>query len=263
MTKHIPAPFTPKAENLALIRQVSDKIRPDESAHINWYLSYANDHATRLAFDLQIIKEYVATKLAILEYGAVPLLMTKALMDSGYRVSALDIAPERFSTSVKKHKIDVIKCDIEKERTPFQDNTFDAIIFNELFEHLRINPIFTMKEVHRILKPDGTLFLSTPNLRSLNGIRNFLLSNLSYSCSPNIYRQFEKLETLGHMGHTREYTTREVREFLENIGFTTELIIFRGRYNKTLPQLIARQFPSLRPFATFLVKKSPRFSRLL
>lgn len=126
----------------------------------------------------------------------------------------------------------MVSCDIETEKLPFHDSQFDVVLFNELFEHLRINPIFTMREVHRILKPGGLLFLSTPNLRSLAGLANFLLKNRCYSCEADPYDEFSKLEGLGHMGHVREYTTREITEFLGRIGFEVREIVFRGTFGK-------------------------------
>jgi hypothetical protein len=37
---------------------------------------------------------------------------------------------------VSNHKL----CDIETQKLSFADDSFDAVVFNELFEHLRINP---------------------------------------------------------------------------------------------------------------------------
>jgi SAM-dependent methyltransferase len=248
--------FSPASESTSIIEKVSRDIRPDADELGAWFSWYVSSHSARLAFDLEIIKQHANPTQSILEYGAVPFLLTGALKKSGYRIIALDIAPERFSNAINQLGLEVRKCDVEKEKIPFADKTFDVVIFNELFEHLRINLIFTMKEVHRILKSGGKLLLSTPNLRSLRGIRNFLFRNLSYSCSADVYSQFETLEKLGYMGHMREYTTREVAEFLEKVGFSMEKIIFRGQYNKNLQRAISLVFPSLRPFISIVALKN-------
>ncbi|MDB6011656.1 MAG: hypothetical protein JWL65_3906 [Gammaproteobacteria bacterium] len=101
----------------------------------------------------------------------------------------------------------------------FADESFDVVVFHELFEHLRINPVFTLTEVLWVIKPNGILTPSTPNLRSLDGIRNFLFRDRAFSCAPSIYLEYEKLQTIGHTGHVREYTWTEVVEFLQTIGF--------------------------------------------
>ncbi|NET09672.1 MAG: class I SAM-dependent methyltransferase [Symploca sp. SIO2B6] len=184
------------------------------------------------------------------------MFLTEALSLSNYDVTGIDIAPERYQKTIEKISLNIVKCDIELEKLPFEDNSFDAVIFNEIFEHLRINPVFTLSEVRRIIKPSGTLILSTTNLRSLHGLYNFLLRNRSYSCAGNIYAQYQKLEKLGHMGHVREYTTEEVIEFLDNIGFAVTDIIYRGRFNTKSKRLLAKIFPNLRPFVSYVAKKS-------
>ena len=118
-----------------------------------------------------------------------------------------------------------------------------------------INLIFTMREVLRILKPGGQLLLSTPNMRSLRGIRNFLFKRRVQSGWWDIYEQYEKLETLGHMGHVREYTATEVTGFLRRVGFEPEEIIYRGSLQSKLDNLIIRLKPNLRPYFSCIARK--------
>jgi hypothetical protein len=112
-----------------------------------------------------------------------------------------------------------------------------------------------MQEVFRVMKPSGRLFISTPNLRSLRGIRNFLFNNKAYSQSVSIYDEYDKLNKLGHAGHIREYTPREIIDFLEKIGFQPETIIYRGKYYRKWEQLLIRIFPNFRPFFSVILKK--------
>jgi SAM-dependent methyltransferase len=212
----------------------------------------------RLAADLDIVERCLEPGARILEYGAVPLLMTAALAALDYEVSALDVAPERFAGSVDALGLDVARCDVETEVVPFSAESFDAVLFNELFEHLRINPAFTLREAQRVLRPGGSLLLSTPNLRSFRGLKNLLLHNQGHAVSGGVYRQYEKLETLGHMGHVREYTTREVAEFLGQVGFEVERVIFRGGHGRGLVGLAERLVPSFRPFFTLAASKNAR-----
>jgi hypothetical protein len=97
--------------------------------------------------------------------------------------------------------------------------------------------------------------LSTPNLRSFRGIRNLIVRNQGHAVSAGVYRQYAKLETLGHMGHVREYTTREVAEFLTRIGFRIDEIIYRGGHGKGAVGLAERLVPSLRPFFAIVATK--------
>ena len=126
----------------------------------------------------------------------------------------MDINPDRSKHFIEKHNLDVKKCDIENERIPFENDWFDFIIFNEIFEHLRINPIYTLKEVNRVLKPSKIMMLTTPNLYSLINIVSFFLGkNIN-----DAYEEFEKIHSLGHAGHIREYSSKEVKRFLIDTG---------------------------------------------
>lgn len=244
--------FYPSQESLKTIDDCAKEIAPADPVLSKWHNTYLLNHKSRIASDLDIAKDYVIKSSRILECGSVPLIFTTALSHCNFNVTGCDIAPERYADTIDKVGLSIVKCDIETEQLPFEDGTFDAVVFNELFEHLRINPIFTLLEVRRIMKPGAILMLSSPNLRSLAGIINFLLKNKAYSCSGNTYVEYLKLERLGHMGHVREYTTTEVIEFLENIGFKVTTVIYRGRFNRRLRQIIIRAFPSLSPFVSYI-----------
>ena len=240
-----------------LLDAVAARVRPDDPELGEWLAGYRRQHRDRLAADLRLVERHVAPGARILECGAVPLLATGALARLGYEVSAVDVAPERFSRAIAGLGLDVRKCDLEREPLPFADETFDAALFNELFEHLRINPIATLEQVRRVLKTGGALLLSTPNLRSFRGLRNLLLRNRAHAASGGVYRQYQKLETLGHMGHVREYTTREVSDFLARVGFRVERLIYRGGHGRGVVGIAERLAPSMRPFFTLVAAKSP------
>jgi SAM-dependent methyltransferase len=248
-------PWRPPRADLELIHRLAATIRPDDPALATWFDEYGRQHRRRLAADLRLVERHLPPGARLLEYGAVPLLMTAALAERGYRVSALDIAPQRFARAIERLQLDVTRCDVETEEVPFAAGTFRGVLFNELFEHLRIDPVFTLREAHRVLAPGGTMLLSTPNLRSFRGLRNLLLRNQGHAVSAGVYRQYEKLETLGHMGHVREYTTREVADFLSRIGFRVERIVFRGGHGRGPVGLAERLLPSMRPFFTLVATR--------
>lgn len=242
--------------NLALIDRIAGRIQPEDPALQEWFSEYSRQHRQRLAADVEIVDRLIGSGARILEYGAIPLLLTGALADLDYQVSAVDIEPARFANAIASLELDVAQCDVETEEVPFATDTFDGVLFNELFEHLRIDPVFTLREVHRVLKPTGVLLLSTPNLRSFRGIRNLLLRNQGHAVSAGVYEQYEKLTTLGHMGHVREYTTREVSEFLTWVGFDILKVVYRGGHGKGIVGLAERLAPALRPFFTLIATKS-------
>lgn len=57
---------------------------------------------------------------------------------------------------------------------PADDNTFDVVIANQIFEHLYHTDLF-IKEIYRVLKVGGYAIISSPNLASWHNIVSLLL----------------------------------------------------------------------------------------
>lgn len=55
-----------------------------------------------------------------------------------------------------------IICDLNKIPYPFKENTFELIEASHILEHLD-KPFDVMKELHRILKPGGSLIIKVPH----------------------------------------------------------------------------------------------------
>lgn len=248
-------PWRLDARSVAIIDEVAARLEPDDASLAGWLRTYHQRHRARLAADLELLDRRVEPGARILEYGAIPLLMTGALARRGYVVHAVDVAPERFAAAIDTLGLEVVRCDVETEPVPFEGASFDAVLFNEIFEHLRIDPLFTLSEIRRVLRPSGRLFLSTPNLRSFRGLRNLILHNQGHAVSGGVYEQYDKLRTLGHMGHVREYTTREVTELLERLGFHVDELIYRGGHGRGVVGLAERIMPSMRPFFSLVATR--------
>jgi SAM-dependent methyltransferase len=55
-----------------------------------------------------------------------------------------------------------------RDRLPFRDHTFDAVVSQAVFEHLQ-DPHFTARELYRILRPGGIIHLDTAFMQPLHG----------------------------------------------------------------------------------------------
>jgi ubiquinone/menaquinone biosynthesis C-methylase UbiE len=64
-------------------------------------------------------------------------------------------------------------CDLNNQKLPYDDNTFDLVTFTEVIEHIE-NHRFTLSEIARVLKPGGFVILSTPNILNLKSRIRFL-----------------------------------------------------------------------------------------
>ena len=186
---------------------------PDEEFD-DWATEYFESHREYYVDILERLPDPTETG-RLLEVGSVPFHLTYGMAELGHNVVGLDLDPNRFETFVDEQDLDGRQCDIERDRFPFPDDEFEFVLFSEVFEHLRVDPIHTLEEIHRVLVPGGTLLLTTPNLYFVGHIYRFLRGN-AYD---EPYDEFAKLRTLGHMGHVREYSTDQVRTFLVKTGF--------------------------------------------
>ena len=71
------------------------------------------------------------------------------------------------------------KYDIEKG-LPYKTNEFDIVSANQIIEHL-INTDLFVKEIYRVLKPNGYLVLSTENLSSWHNLFALLMGWQAFS----------------------------------------------------------------------------------
>lgn len=61
--------------------------------------------------------------------------------------------------------VDIV-CDIENSPLPFEDNTFEYVLCNDVLEHVDVAKV--LKEIHRVLKNDGIVEIRVPHFTSAN-----------------------------------------------------------------------------------------------
>lgn len=85
-------------------------------------------------------------------------------------VAGVDISNHAIHYAQDKYGSDQLTFSVSKaEDLPFEDNTFDVVISFETIEHLASESVDNfLKEIVRVLKPGGKLFLSSPDNRNLS-----------------------------------------------------------------------------------------------
>jgi SAM-dependent methyltransferase len=152
------------------------------------------------------------------------------------RISIFHVAPEpRISKELLKHSnIDYVCGDLFAEGyeypsyvqnmnildLSFEDNRFDIVLCNHVLEHIEDDRT-AMKELLRILKPDGFAILQVPISNVIDKtIENFTITDTQ-----------ERLRLFGQKDHCRLYGKDYVQR-LENVGFKVEKVSIAAQYSK-------------------------------
>ena len=116
---------------------------------------------------LEVLKTEKRGKL--LDAGAGKGILTEKIVKMGFEVQACDFNPDRFELKNLLCK----KVDLQK-KLPYENEYFDIILCVEVIEHLH-DPWHIISELSRILKKNGKLIISTPNILALQARLHFLM----------------------------------------------------------------------------------------
>jgi len=92
----------------------------------------------------------------------------------------------------KRNKLVDYVLNIEKDILPFDDNSIDNILIDNVLEHLGDGFIFALNELHRVLKKDGTINGHVPvagtrvDFMDITHKRHFILDSFVYICGDNL-----------------------------------------------------------------------------
>ena len=158
--------------------------------------------------------------------GAFTVLLKEALETK--EAVGIELAPEAI-TAIEEKGVKAYQLDIDEEPLPFDDAYFDVVYCGEIIEHL-FNPGHLLQEVHRVLKPEGTCVVTTPNLAGWPSRFALLLGYQPYpmAVSPShegVGKLFMK-GSEGQWGHIRVFTLKALKELLELYNF--KIIKVRG-----------------------------------
>jgi len=81
---------------------------------------------------------------------------------AGNSVTGVDIDGQALALAREKLGIATVQVDLNREKLPFEDGAFTAVVAGELLEHLA-DPAAVVNEVYRVLQAGGMFIGSVPN----------------------------------------------------------------------------------------------------
>lgn len=98
--------------------------------------------------------------------------------------------------------------DAGADALPFGDGFFDAVIAGEVIEHV-VNTDWLMTEVNRVMRNDGRLIISIPNVNQWISV----LMMLFFDLPPRYSARFRA-------PHVRDFTHKTMRMCIQEFGFS-------------------------------------------
>ncbi len=189
-------------------------------------------------FRVELVLEFVGHKKKVLDIACCDGKIGELLLRNGNEVCGIDISESTLKAARDKG-LSAYKVDLECEEFPFPDNYFDVVFAGEIIEHIFDTDWFLVR-IKRILKPKGSLILTTPNLATL-GRRLLLMLGKNPLLEVSIEGDAA--------GHIRYFVKKTLESLLkkhdfEINGHTSDVVNFNksGRFYSTK---LARIFPSI------------------
>ncbi len=158
-------------------------------------------------------------------------------------VSDVEIVEPRIAKA-RSRGLEVFPCNLN-EPLPFEGDSFDMILANQIIEHLFDTDAF-IKDIFRILKPGGYAVVSTPNLAAVQNILYLLVGKQPPTVSVSDeylvgtwYPGEKSLDPITQQpSHRRIFTVGALAELFSYHGFQVEKTI--GSEYLPLPTPLAR-----------------------
>jgi SAM-dependent methyltransferase len=196
---------------------------------------------------------------ALLDLGTHRGEFTLRLADrlAAQRVAGVELI-ERHASAARARGIDVTLGDLD-DGLPFESESFDVVHANQVLEHVRRTDVF-MREVRRVLRPDGLACISTNNLSSWHNVISLGLGlqpmPMHVSDEIVVGNPLNPEHRRGHRDagrtHLRLFTVRALKELAAYHGLALERLRTVGYY--PLPPPLARVAARIDPLhAAFIV----------
>jgi 2-polyprenyl-3-methyl-5-hydroxy-6-metoxy-1,4-benzoquinol methylase len=142
----------------------------------------------------------------VLDVGCSSGYLAAPLAATGARVVGIELDPGA-AEAARSFCADVLVGDVESMELALESASFDAIVCGDLVEHLR-DPESTLARLRPLLRPNGRLVLSTPNVANWAMRLGLLAGRWRYTDRGILDRT-----------HTHFFTKKTLEQTLERAGY--------------------------------------------
>lgn len=155
--------------------QTKEELDKASDSHLAEMRDYSAGRIIKSRFGINLVDKYFGpNKNSIfLDCGPAEGVFSEQLLEAGYKkIFAVDLG-DYLGSETKKKLAGFGLADFNRDKLPWSEAGFDAAIAWCILPHLE-NPHNFIREVYRVLRPNGMFFLSMPNIFSLASRLNFL-----------------------------------------------------------------------------------------
>src|SRR5271165_518469 len=199
-----PRAKVPDYVEIATYDPAFDPFRPDDTRSLKERLQVKDYDRTRA-----LLNRLYPQRGRLLEVGSSLGYLLDVFKKDGWDVMGVEPFYQACRHSQEELGLDVKNAILETAGLP--EASFDVVLLNHVIDHLD-DPMGTLREVNRILKPEGHFVIETPRYDTL------------------MFKLLGRRErSLGCAGHIYFFTTRTLRNLYEAAGFKTVQLDYVGR----------------------------------
>ena len=177
---------------------------------VSYQSDYSRTHMKRINHLISYIVKYIKPqiKIGVIGYSVFDMYIRQKLAG----LDIYNIVPKAdFIDEENAKKESVIVYDLTSNTIVESSIKLDIVVFTEVLEHLFADDSLIIENLSRLMKRDGLLFFSVPNISSFGKVLALIIGQNPYMKKSEILSG-----VFGGYGHIREYSFREVRELLHN-----------------------------------------------
>lgn len=135
------------------------------------------------------------------------------LLKSEKTVEVWGVEIDRQATEMASEKLDKVLCGEFGGGLNLPEEYFDCVVFNDVLEHM-VDPYEALRFTKRLLKKDGKVVASIPNVRYFDNIWNLV-----------VHCRWDYVDAgILDRTHLRFFTKKSIRSTFTNLGFEIETL---------------------------------------